>query len=295
MKTLTYLAKAGLILAFLAMNAAPSAFAQSYNNNMSVSCYASPQNAQVNSSVTWYATASGGNGNYSYTWTGGNGFSGTGQTISQYYTTSGLQTATVNVNSNGMIQSASCSTYVGNNNNNNCYNNGYNNNYNCNNNALTAYCYASPSTVTIGTPVTWQGSAMGGNGNYYYSWTGTNGLYGNNQIISQNYSIGGTQTATLTVTSNGQTAVANCIVNVTGGYYPTNYTGYPPNYTGTGTYYPYGTPSSGVYLSNVPYTGAEPNLKVALFILGLFLWSSFGAFMIIRKKEEYAPENSNVV
>jgi len=42
----------------------------SYNDTLSVSCYASPNPAQINQTVTFYSNVSGGSGNYSYYWSG---------------------------------------------------------------------------------------------------------------------------------------------------------------------------------------------------------------------------------
>jgi len=238
------------------------------NGNLTATCYANPANGN---SITWYVTPMGGNGSYSYSWTGSNGLSGYNQSVTQYYNYSGTQTANVTVSSNGYSYTATCSSYTNNNNNNGGYG------------QLNAYCYATPSTVNPGQTVTWNGSASGGSGNYTYSWSGSNNLYGYSQIISSTYPSGvaGTQTATLTVNSNGQTAVANCVVNVAGGYYNNGGT----YYNGGGYYNGNGQLSSGVYLSSVPYTGAGNNLEIDLFVLGMILWSAFAAYMIIEKKK----------
>jgi len=236
------------------------------NGNLTASCYGNSNNGNT---INWYVTPMGGNGSYSYYWTGTNGLSGYNQNVTQYYNYNGTQTANVTVTSNGSSYTATCTATTG-------------NNYN-NNNQLNAYCYASPSTVNPGQMVTWNGSASGGNGNYTYSWTGSNNMYGYNQIVTQTYSTGGTQTATLTVNSNGQVATANCVVNVTGGYYYNNGGTY---YNNGGNYYNNnGQLSSGVYLNQVPYTGGGPNLKIDLFLLGLFLWSAFSAYMILERRK----------
>ena len=79
----------------------------------------------------------------------------------------------------------------------------------------------------------------------------------------------GTKMPRLTVYSNGQSAVANCSVSVGG----------------------VGQLSSGVYLTQVPYTGVDFNLKLVLFLIGITLWSAFAAYMIIRKRNSLIYAN----
>lgn len=57
------------------------------------------------------------------------------------------------------------------------------------------------------------------------------------------------------------------------------------SYTPPTTYPAPGVLSSGVLLSNLPYTGVSDTTKVALLILGLSLWSGFVAWMLMRKKQ----------
>ena len=88
----------------------------SYNNNsnnLSVSCYASPSNPQINSQVNWYANVSGGNGGYSYSWNGTDGLYGSSQSPYIIYNTPGNKSATVTVWSNGRSRSATCYANVG--------------------------------------------------------------------------------------------------------------------------------------------------------------------------------------
>lgn len=72
--------------------------------------------------------------------------------------------------------------------------------------------------------------------------------------------------------------------------YPTTYT-YPQTYQQTYSYpvtYSYtptytssvGKPVTGVFLNQVPSTGAGDNLKITLFILGLVLWSLFITYIL---------------
>lgn len=113
-------------------------------------------------------------------------------------------------------------------NNNGCYINGvftyncYNNNYNYNNNGLTVSCYASPSNPSSGDRVRWYANASGGDGSYDYSWSGTDGLDSTAHNPYITYDNDGVKYATVSVSSNGYTAIQTCSVNV-GNYYNNNY------------------------------------------------------------------------
>jgi hypothetical protein len=207
--------------------------------------------------VTWYATASGGNGNYTYSWSGDVG--GSGSSVSSSYGSYGSKVAYVRITSNNESITVNCSTNVQNN------NNYYNNN-------LSLSCYANPTNANINQSVTWYAVANGGNGSYYYSWTGD--AYGNGQNVSNSYNTSGTKYATVTVNSNGQIATASCNTFVNGG-----------NIVYTGGNYPNnGNLASGVFLSQIPYTGISQSMKMTLFVVGMTLWSAFMAWIIMKKK-----------
>jgi len=146
-------------------------------------------------------------------------------------------------------------------------------------NNLTAYCVANPTSATVGQNIIWTVYPAGGNGSYSYSWTGTDGLsYGNASAIQKTYTYSGTKTATVTVYSAGQTITANCTATVIdNGVAVSNVTVIRQPTVGT--------PVSGVYLSQVPDTGIEFNIKVALFAVGLLLWSAFLGYVIVSKRK----------
>jgi hypothetical protein len=75
---------------------------------------------------------------------------------------------------------------------------------------LGVTCYPIYSTVNVGNTVIWRAAAHGGNRNYHISWTGTNGLSGTGSSVSIAYNSPGTKGASVTVTSEGKTANANC-------------------------------------------------------------------------------------
>ncbi len=105
----------------------------------------------------------------------------------------------------------------------------YNNNYNYGNNIavpnvpyeslytwtnINVYCYASPQTTYVGSPVTWSATASGGNGYYTYLWGGSDLLNANTNTINKIYYSSGTKIATITVTSNGQSVTARCSADI---------------------------------------------------------------------------------
>jgi len=80
---------------------------------------------------------------------------------------------------------------------------------------LSVSCYASPNSPQINQTVTFFSNVSGGDGIYYYYWSGY--ASGNNSYIQQTFNSAGTYTAYLTVTdSNGRTGSTSCSVYVQG-------------------------------------------------------------------------------
>lgn len=241
------------------------------NNNLDGSCYANPTNATINQNVNWYATATGGTGNYTYSWSGTDNLTGYGSQINRSYQYGGYKSGTITITSGSQTITRSCSVNV-------------QDNVIINQN-LAVYCTASPSNATVGQNVIWTAYATGGssygynyNGNYTYSWSGTDGLsYGNASSVQRSYSTTGTKSAYVTVYGqNGQSVSATCSMNVTGG----SNGGVTVIRDSVQT----GTPISGVFLSQLPATGISGSLKVTLFALGILLWSlAIGYFLSKRK------------
>lgn len=113
---------------------------------------------------------------------------------------------------------------------------------------IQASCYPVTPTAYIGNAVTWTTSISGGNGSYYVSWSGSDGLSGSGTSIAMAYYQPGYQTASITVMSAGQTISMGCSgsVNVIGNSYYYNQPYYSNN-----TYY---TQQPAVYSSNTYYT-----------------------------------------
>lgn len=176
-----------------------------YDSNLSVSCSADVTFAPVGTRVVWRAYVSGGNGSYRYDWDGDENLNGSSKSEAIEYDSTGVKRASVEVRSGNRRINRSCSNTV---------TVGVSNNYNYNTQYNTNFqiaCYPDKTSARIGTPVTWAVEAVGGSGNYSYSWIGTNGLSGNSLSVMTTYGSAGTKSATVTVTdSNGRTASQAC-------------------------------------------------------------------------------------
>ncbi|HRH26444.1 MAG TPA: PKD domain-containing protein [Candidatus Paceibacterota bacterium] len=177
--------------------AAFNALKNNPNPNLDVTCEPNNQSYNVGSSVNWNANATGGNGSYSYSWTGTDGLSANSRSISKTYNSTGWKTATVTVTSGNQSDSAQCGVNIVNPTSN-----------------LAVTCEPNNQNFNTGSTVNWRSNATGGNGSYSYSWNGTDGLSSNDQNVSRSYSSTGSKNATVTVTSNGQSASAQCVVNI---------------------------------------------------------------------------------
>ena len=196
---------------------------------LQVSCYPMPLTAQVGTSVTWYASAYGGNGSYNYTWNGNDGLSAYGQSVSYVYRSPGYKNASVTVISGGQSISQNCSGSI------NVtgvyyapptyyppapvYAQPVINQYPvyaqpiANNSGLDVGCYADPAKAVVNQPINWTVEVTGGAAPYTYSWTGTDGLYGNQSSITKYYQTTGEKSAIVSVTSaDGRTSTKACSV-----------------------------------------------------------------------------------
>lgn len=239
------------------------------NQSLSGTCVINPSSAYVNQDVSFSASASGGSGGYTYSWTGDNGIFSSNQSFTGRFSYAGVKNATVTIRaSDGQSVTRSCSvniqdTYVP------PVVNG------------SAYCVATPSIAGINQNVTWTaypptGYAAG----YSYNWYGSDGLTGYGQSMNMIYNNPGYKTASVTITGNGQSYTANCNTTVQGGII-----GGTSNVTVIRDQTPTGTPVSGIFLNQVPDTGISFGLKIALFTLGLLMWSAFGAYILSRKSK----------
>lgn len=231
--------------------------------NLDASCYPNTMTAATGENVTWRASAFGGNNDYYITWRGTNGLSGYGSNIDKEYNTSGVKSASITVTSGGQSITRNCNTVQVygsdiNNNNNDYYNyNNYNNyDYNYNNNynnydynynynnynynnyniPLTVSCSVNTPFAPVGTRVSWTALPSGGNGNYSFSWYGSDSVYGYNRTLDIFYNSPGIKNATVTVRSGNQSITRVCSNTITIGvpinpYYNNQYQNTYPSYT----------------------------------------------------------------
>jgi hypothetical protein len=231
---------------------------QNITNNLSVSCSPDDSSVDENEDVTWQASVSGGTGSYTYDWSGSENLNGHNQNQVWSYNYSGTKYAYLTVTSGGQSASASCSTRV---NSNNHYNN------------LNVSCYASPSNIQTGYRMNWYVNVYGGDGNYDYDWSGTDGLNSSSRSPSMTYHNPGSKTARVTVDDgNGDSDSATCYVNVN------SVLAYSQTYQAP--------IAEAVYLSQVPYTGFADNKGLYFFVGLLALFSAWIAYIIVARKSQ---------
>ncbi|MEI6396930.1 MAG: hypothetical protein WCO48_02585 [Candidatus Taylorbacteria bacterium] len=98
---------------------------------------------------------------------------------------------------------------------------------------ITASCYASPQSASVGNSVQWIASVSGGYGSYDITWSGDEDLRGSGSSVNKVYSYAGYKNASISVRSGGQTIPAVACAN------PVNVTGqinYPYNYNSNYNY-----------------------------------------------------------
>jgi len=232
---------------------------QNYINNLSVSCTVAPSAVYIDNDVNWYAYASGGDGSYHYSWNGTEGLYGNNSNLVWNYNYTGTKNGTVTVTSGGQTRTATCSVNV---------------NQEQNYDNLSVSCYANPSNSQVGRQMNWYANVSGGNGSYFYSWSGTDGLNSSNQSPYMTYYTAGNKSATVTVhDNNGNSRTAYCYSNVN------------QNTVLAFSQVNQIPLQSAVYLSQVPYTGVADNFKLILFICSIAFFSAWIAYIIIAYKK----------
>lgn len=184
------------------------------NSNLGASCYASPTLIQAGETTSWGVAAYGGNGVYSYSWSGTDGLSGNSSYVLKSYTTPGTKSASVRVSSNGRSVTVNCAPSV--------FVNGSisgavaPSQIPVNGGALNVVCSVNKASSVVGSSVTWSTSVTGGNGQYEYIWSGTDGITARNSTLTAMYDTVGAKTALVTVRSGDHVVNRACgTVNVT--------------------------------------------------------------------------------
>ena len=241
------------------------------NNNdddLYVYCSADDSTIEVDEDVTWTAHVSGGDGDYDYDWDGSDGLNDDDSSVTWSYDDDGTKTATVTVeDDDGNTDSDSCTVEVEDEDNND------------DDDDLSASCYANPSSPQVGSQMTWYVNVSGGDHDYDYDWSGTDGLNSSSESPHMTYNTPGTKTATVYIEDgDGQDISRTCYVSVN------SVLAY------TSTYQP--PMASAVYLSQVPYTGLADNSKLAFFVVMLALFSAWIAYIIISYNKNKEEANS---
>lgn len=180
--------------------------------NLYVTCSVNQNFIQTGGTATWTAYPSGGDGRYTYSWSGTENLYGSGKSVYNRYNYTGQKTAKVTVYSDGQSVTRSCD---------NALTVGsqviYQPNYPVyNNNDLDVGCYADPINPRINQPITWTVEVTGGAAPYTYSWTGTDGLSGNQSSVIKYYATTGQKSAIVSITSaDGKNTTRACSHTVT--------------------------------------------------------------------------------
>jgi hypothetical protein len=241
----------------ISRNCSAVVIAQNIEDDLALTCSASPSRVDVDEDITWRAYPSGGDGSYSYNWSGTDGLDGSNRNITWSYDDGGIKRATVVVESDGQTASASCTVRVDEE----------------EEDELEVSCYARPSTGQVGERIRWYVDVDGGDGDYDYEWDGSSGLDSSSRSPYMTYSSVGRKNATVTVTDgDGNEESDTCYVNINSvlAFSQTNQTPL----------------ADAVYLSQVPYTGVADNMKLYLFVGILALFSAWIAYIVISYKKE---------
>ncbi len=83
-----------------------------------------------------------------------------------------------------------------------------------NNQQLDGYCIINPNTAEVNQDLNFMAYPTGGNGNYTYSWSGSDGLSSSAQNFTGRFGIPGYKTAHVTIRSGNQIVTKTCSANV---------------------------------------------------------------------------------
>jgi acyl-CoA thioesterase I len=170
---------------------------------LSLTCEVWPESVFIGRSVTWTKYSWGAPGTtYSYSWAGDGDLSGSGTSIKKSYATAGTYTGTVTARSGDTTVTRPCRNAV-----------------TIAPLPLVGHCEVALSSTRSGSgfeiAATWKAVAGGGTGEYSFSWSGSDGLTGDESTVKQVYTSSGTKQGTVTVRSGSDTLTLPCSIAVT--------------------------------------------------------------------------------
>ena len=234
--------------------------------DFSVSCSVSDRNVETDEDVTFTATVTGGNTPFTYRWSGD--VSGSGRSITESFDDEGHYDANVRVTDDeGHIKSADCSTVVVDDDNNN----------DDDNDDLEVSCEVSDSSIEEGDEIRISVDIDGGEGPFDIEWDGdiddVDDFDDNAKSQRVEFEDSGRYEFEVTVEDdNGDEDSDTCTVRVSNDR--------DTLATSDGEL----AGLSSVYLSQVPYTGAEDTAKVFGFIALIAVWSGAIAYYLLKNK-----------
>ena len=170
---------------------------------LDVLCYADKSTADVGENVTWSATAiapANDTAPVTYNWSGSDPITGRSTSdVTLAYNTSGVKTASVTITKSGQTASRTCNQEV-----------------TIADLPLSASCAPESATGTVGQPVRWITTVVGGGQQTAaFRWTGSSPI---SSVRTQNaevrYTNTGEKVATVRVTKDGQSVSTRCVPNV---------------------------------------------------------------------------------
>jgi trimeric autotransporter adhesin len=179
------------------------------NDDLRISCYPDESRVEEGETVRWRSSVTGGDGDYDYDWSGDEGLDGDDEDTDIRYDDSGRKYAYLTVRSDdGQRETKTCSSvFVEDDDDDDNDNDDDDNNYY---GALGGSCYATPTSANVGESILWGASAWGGDGEYRYTWSGTDSLSGTGRFLNVRYDRPGNKTASVRITSDGKTKVISC-------------------------------------------------------------------------------------
>ena len=233
-------------------------------DDLEVICRVSDTSIEEDDSVTYTVDVNGGNSPYLYDWSGD--ANGSSRSVTVRYTSSGTKEVTIEVeDDDGNRASDDCPDVRVD----------REDDDDDDEDDLEVTCRVSDTSVRVGERVTYTADVDGGNSPYDYDWSGD--VNGSSRTKSIAYNRAGTYNVEITVEDDdGNEDSDDCVVRVSSS--GSNFNEDEDN----------GTLASidGVYLSQLPYTGAEDTAKVIGFTSLIILWSAGVAMFLKRNKNK---------